>query len=126
VVVVRLASTLLADLVGCRVLPGREADIRPWVLEAVRGAGMQTFAEVGLDFPVAHWRDTYGASCIGLVVPLEESHVCLHTWPERDRRVLIDFTTCGDADLAERALRALVERFEPRECVFHRVIARGV
>jgi S-adenosylmethionine decarboxylase len=121
----RLAATLLADLVGCRVMPGHESDMRPWVMDAVKSAGMRTFANLGLDFPQAHWHDAYGASCIGLVVPLAESHICLHTWPERDRRVLIDFTTCGPLEQAERAIRALAGCFEPREAVFHTVIARG-
>lgn len=58
-----------------------------------------------------------GASYIAAVL-LVESHVIVHTWPERDRTVMGDISIChysrDNSDLAHRLLERLVELFRPR------------
>jgi len=58
-----------------------------------------------------------GASYIAAVL-LVESHVIVHTWPERDRTVVGDIAIChysrDNADLAHRLLERLIELFRPR------------
>lgn len=43
------------------------------------------------------------------VVVISESHLTIHTWPERGEAA-IDLFTCGDAARAREAVKALVSR----------------
>ena len=58
-----------------------------------------------------------GISYIAAVL-LVESHVIVHTWPERDRMVMGDLSICNyskdNADLAHRLMERLIEMFQPR------------
>jgi len=56
-----------------------------------------------------HRFSPYGG-CSGVVV-LAESHISIHTWPERDYAAL-DVFMCGDCD-PYRAIPVLREAFEP-------------
>ncbi len=48
------------------------------------------------------------------VAVLAESHIAIHTWPERDH-VAIDAFTCGRSMSAEEGIRLLCEFFAPEE-----------
>lgn len=56
------------------------------------------------------------------VAVLAESHISVHTWPERDYAAF-DAFLCGDTD-ADRALAVLEDRLRPRR-VETRTIERG-
>ena len=43
------------------------------------------------------------------VVVITESHLTIHTWPERGEAA-VDLFTCGDPERARAAVAALVER----------------
>jgi S-adenosylmethionine decarboxylase len=55
--------------------------------------------------------DNTGASCLVCVVPLKESHLSIHTWPEHNF-VSIDLYTCGDREAAMKAFFHLVDYFK--------------
>lgn len=83
---------------------------------AVRSAGLQPVGELVHRFP-----DTAeGPGGVTATVLLAESHLCVHTWPER-RAVTLDVYVCnfgGDHSAkAQALLDALVALFAPREAV---------
>lgn len=47
------------------------------------------------------------------IVLLEESHISLHSWPERDY-LGIDLFTCGDSSLIDQAIEYLEDQFQPK------------
>lgn len=103
----------LADLYLCSVMP-TDAELGEWLRQAVVEAGMAVHRLHADSFPMSAWKDDYGASCIGLIVPLRESHITTHTW-EKDRIASIDLFTCGSEEKARSAVMHLIGRFNPRE-----------
>jgi S-adenosylmethionine decarboxylase len=106
---------LTADLHDCRCDAGCFTDeqaLQAWSIEAVHGAGLQVVGEVVHRFPAT----SHGPGGVTVAVLLAESHLCLHTWPER-RAVTADVYVCnfgGDHSAKARALMdAVVERFAP-------------
>ena len=75
---------LVADFWGCR-LPRTEADWR-----RLLSAAVQAMDATLLQLDV-HQFEPQGATAVAI---LSESHVAVHTWPERDY-VAIDVFTCG-------------------------------
>ena len=83
---------------------------------AVRGAGLQPVGQLVHRFP-----DTpEGPGGVTATVLLAESHLCVHTWPER-RAVTLDVYVCnfgGDHSAhAQALLEALIALFAPREAL---------
>ena len=106
---------LTADLHDCRCDAAWLTDeqvLQAWCTEAVRGVGLQAVGEVVHRFPAT----AHGPGGVTVAVLLAESHLCLHTWPER-RAVTADVYVCnfgGDHGAQARALMdAVVERFAP-------------
>ena len=106
-----------------------------WLLDAQRlGAWcVQAVFEAGLQ-PVAHLFHTFPATPEGpggvtATVLLAESHLCLHTWPER-RGVTADVYVCnfgGDQSARARALMdAVVGRFAPCCAAPERAVPTGI
>lgn len=110
-----LAQHTLLDLHGCDgpLLANSEA-LRPLLLEAVREAGATIVTDIFHNF------SPHGVS--GVIV-IAESHVAIHTWPER-RFAAVDVFSCSPAldqvRLAE-AIRAVLRA----ETVEHRTLPRG-
>ncbi len=77
---------LVADFWGCQ-LPGTEDAWR-----RVIGAAVDAMGVTLLSLHV-HLFEPRGATAVAI---LAESHLAIHTWPERDY-VAIDVFTCGDA-----------------------------
>ena len=100
---------LTADLAGCAegFAPMRDASaLRALCLDAVAAAGLHPVGELFHRFP--------SPGGVTGVVLLAESHLALHTWPERGA-VTLDIYVCNvGADNSQRAqmlLDALVTAF---------------
>lgn len=48
------------------------------------------------------------------VIVIAESHIAVHTWPEKDYAA-IDIFTCGMPEIAERIQQNVIEAFQPKE-----------
>lgn len=106
-----MGTTFIADLVGCQRNIVEAEPAKELALRIVEKAGMTPIGEA-----CATVSDGFnsGATAVIVVVPLKESHLALHTWPERGY-VMLDFTTCGDAGKAREAFRELCCWFLPAE-----------
>lgn len=117
---------LTADLYRCRC----EADwltdaakLGNWCLQAVQAVGLQPVDQLFHTFPGTHGNP----GGVTATVLLAESHICLHTWPEK-KSVTADVYVCnfsGDHSAKARGLMfALVNRFQP-EWTEQRSLDRG-
>ena len=104
---------LTADLHDCRCDPACFTDaarLQDWCVAAARAAGLQAVGQAVHRFPAT----SLGAGGVTVAVLLAESHLCLHTWPER-RAVTADVYVCNfGADhtgKAQALMDAVVERF---------------
>ena len=61
----------------------------------------------------SHKFDPHGVTAIAL---LAESHISIHTWPEKCMAVC-DVFTCGDHTLPESAVQYMYERMEASDWV---------
>jgi S-adenosylmethionine decarboxylase len=117
---------LTADLYQCRCDAAWLTDARKlsgWCLEAVRTVGLQPVDQLFHAFPGS----SSAAGGVTGALLLAESHVCLHTWPEK-RGVTLDVYVCnfgGDHSAKARGLMtALIDRFQP-EWTEQRSLDRG-
>jgi S-adenosylmethionine decarboxylase len=106
---------LTADCHDCRCAPAWLADaalLTETCVRAVRDAGLQAVGQLAHTFPATD----QGPGGVTATVLLAESHLCVHTWPER-RAVTLDVYVCnfgGDRSPAAHALLdTLVALFEP-------------
>jgi S-adenosylmethionine decarboxylase len=117
---------LTADLYRCRC----EADwltdagkLGNWCLQAVQAVGLQPVDQLFHTFPGTDGNP----GGVTATVLLAESHICLHTWPEK-KSVTADVYVCnfsGDHSAKARGLMfALVNRFQP-EWTEQRSLDRG-
>jgi spermidine synthase len=112
---------LIGDLSGCRCDPRLLLD----------GAGMREqcvrlVAEAGLTTMEASFHQFDGGGFTGIVL-LAESHLALHTWPERQGLTLDVYVCNYSADNSEKAKKLfedIVALFEPGEVARH-VIERN-
>ena len=117
---------LTADLRGCRCELAwlTDADrLLAACVQRVQTSGLQAVAQLGHRFP-----DTLqGPGGVTATVLLAESHLCVHTWPER-RAVTLDVYVCnfgGDRTAAARQLMdALLALFMPQHAERH-ALRRG-
>lgn len=117
---------LTADLYKCHCDAAWLTDavqLGAWCVQATEKAGLQPVNQLFHAFPATPG----GPGGVTATVLLAESHICLHTWPER-RAVTVDVYVCnigGDHSAAARTLMgALVERFQP-EWTEQRSLDRG-
>lgn len=82
--------------------------------KAIKAAGATKLNEYYHEFPNGGFTG---------VVALAESHISVHTWPEKGF-VAFDIFTCGDSD-CNAAFKALVDYFHPYAVEFE-VFNRGV
>ncbi|MES2187511.1 MAG: S-adenosylmethionine decarboxylase [Pseudomonadota bacterium] len=116
---------LTADLHGCRCGDHwlTDAEGLADACEArVRAAGLRVVGRLAHTFPAAH-----GPGGVTAALLLAESHLCVHTWPER-RAATLDVYVCNfGADhsaAAHTLLDGLVGLFDPEHTERH-VLERG-
>ena len=113
---------LIGDLGGCRCDPKRLLDGREFeqrCLEYVKTAGLTTMSSSFHQFE--------GGGYTGTVV-LAESHVAIHTWPEKQGLTLDVYVCNYSADHSDKAralLAALSALFQPAT-LQHHSLQRGV
>ncbi|HYC15041.1 MAG TPA: adenosylmethionine decarboxylase, partial [Stellaceae bacterium] len=109
---------LIGDLSGCRCDPQLLLD----------GAGMRErcvrlVAEAGLTTMDANFHQFEGGGYTGMVL-LAESHLALHTWPER-QGITLDVYVCNySADNSEKARKLfedIIALFQPTEVARHAI-----
>ncbi|AMO23171.1 adenosylmethionine decarboxylase [Ramlibacter solisilvae] len=117
---------LTADLYQCRCDAGWLTDaarLGQWCVQAVQAVGLEPVNQLFHAFPAT----ADGPGGVTATVLLAESHVCLHTWPEK-RSVTLDVYVCnfgGDHSAKARGLMfALINRFQP-EWTEQRSLDRG-
>jgi S-adenosylmethionine decarboxylase proenzyme len=122
-----LGLHLTADLYDCRCDPallGDAARLRLTCVAAVVAAGLTGVAQLFHDFSSAA---APGSGVTGVIL-LAESHVAVHTWPER-AAVTLDVYVCNfSADNTAKAhalFAALSEAFAPVRCENHEIRRGG-
>lgn len=117
---------LTADLHGCRCAPEWLLDaaaLGRFCVSAVHAAGLQPVGQLFHQFPAS----AQGPGGVTATVLLAESHLCVHTWPERSA-VTLDVYVCNfGADHSAKAhalMDALLARFEPAAVQQH-ALQRG-
>ncbi len=100
------------DCFDCRHIITGDA-LRAAAVQAVNDAGMQEANRIYGFFPEHLHKTEHGESVLTLIIPLEQSHLCIHTWPAQ-RLVSIDLYTCGDRQDAKRAVNNLIALCEPK------------
>jgi S-adenosylmethionine decarboxylase len=96
-----LGTHLLLDLAGA---PFATLDDP----EVVKAALVETVDAMGAHVLGVHLHRLEPQGISGVVV-ISESHLTIHTWPERGEAA-VDLFTCGDATRAREAVAALVKR----------------
>lgn len=110
---------LIGDLYGCKGADGYFYDarlLRDHCIAAVRQAGLTVVGDYFHDFGEA-------GGVTGAVV-LAESHLAIHTWPEK-RYVTLDVYVCNYTEnnrhKARRLFDSLVATFRPEQVKSHSV-----
>ena len=92
-------------------------------VQAVQAAGLQAVNQLVHSFPAS----AEGPGGVTATVLLAESHLCVHTWPEK-AAVTLDVYVCnfgGDhSSKAQALLDALLALFQPQQCDRH-ALQRG-
>lgn len=117
---------LTADLYHCRGAGHWLTDAHALVLaceEAVRACGLQAVARLSHQFP----NTPEGPGGVTATVLLAESHLCVHTWPER-AGVTLDVYVCNYGQDHSAQAQALMNRllalFDPTTVQRH-ALTRG-
>lgn len=110
---VRLKGFLyIADCFECKnIITGPE--LLKAATRAVEKAHMAVAQQLYENFPEHKHHNEYGDSVLTLIIPLEQSHLVIHTWPDY-KLVSIDLYTCGDRALAKLAVKYLIDIFDPK------------
>lgn len=98
-----------ADLSGCGRNFTEAAPARELALSIVKQAGMTPAGEATVT--ITNGVDS-GATVLMIIVPLEESHLAIHSFPEI-QYAAVDLFTCGSKNLGEVAFADLCSWFLP-------------
>lgn len=101
----------VVDMFDCAEIPNGES-LRQVAIGAVNDAGMREVQFMYGHFSQHVYKADHGDSVVTLIIPLEESHLAIHTWPDQ-RLVCVDLFTCGDVRKAEQAVENLIAVFKP-------------
>lgn len=114
---------IIADLYNCQkgellVSSGR---IRELCVTACKSAGLTVLGDHFIQFDGADGTQQGGST--GAVV-LAESHLAIHTWPERDGATLDVYVcnfTCDNTGKAEAVYKSLVTALKPADVMVERI-----
>ena len=114
---------IIADLYGCRnrEMLASSAMLREACVAACKDVGLTVLGDHFYQFDGLDATQDGGAT--GAVV-FAESHLAVHTWPERDGATLDVYVcnvTCDNSDKAERLYAKLVESLRPDDVLLERV-----
>lgn len=117
---------IIADLYGCRNrdLLASSAQLRETCVAACRDVGLTVLGDHFYQFEGLDATQQGGAT--GAVV-FAESHLAIHTWPERDGATLDVYVcnvTCDNSGKAEQLYATLAAALDPTEVLVERV-SRG-
>lgn len=102
---------LIADFRGC----GRPADDAQGAAAAIRAA-VDAMGATLLELN-AHAFSPHGFTAVAI---LAESHLAVHSWPERGY-VAVDVFTCGETLRPEAGIEVLRRFFEPQDVAVQRI-----
>ena len=101
-----MGTHLLVNMYGCPAELLKQADIVLKLLnEVVKKAKLKKIGESFFQFK------PHGATA---VILLKESHISIHTWPEKNSAA-VDIYTCGDTIKNEQADIVLIKQFKPKK-----------
>ena len=114
---------IIADLYNCRKSEYlvSSAELRDLCVKACKDAGLTVLGDHFIQFDGADGTQQGGST--GAVV-LAESHLAIHTWPERDGATLDVYVcnyTCDNTGKAEAVYRALINALKPGDVMVERV-----
>ena len=102
-----MGTHLIVNMYGCpRELLERADVVLGLLNKIVEKAGLEKLGESSYQF------EPYGATA---VILLAESHISIHTWPERDCSAAVDLFTCSGPEKNKLAYNALIELFKPQK-----------
>jgi S-adenosylmethionine decarboxylase proenzyme len=114
---------IIADLYNCRKgeLLVSSGKLRELCVNACTDAGLTVLGDHFYQFDGADGTQQGGST--GAVV-LAESHLAIHTWPERDGATLDVYVcnyTCDNTAKAEAVYKALIKALKPEDVLVERV-----
>ena len=114
---------IIADLYNCQKsdLLFSSAKLRELCVNACRNAGLTVLGDHFIQFDGADGTQLGGST--GAVV-LAESHLAIHTWPERDGATLDVYVcnyTCDNTGKAEAVYKALIKALKPGDVLVERI-----
>ena len=114
---------IIADLYNCQKgeLLVSSARLRELCVTACKSAGLTVLGDHFIQFDGADGTQQGGST--GAVV-LAESHLAIHTWPERDGATLDVYVcnfTCDNTGKAESVYNALVKALKPGDVMVERI-----
>jgi S-adenosylmethionine decarboxylase proenzyme len=114
---------IIADLYGCRnrEMLASSAMLRETCVAACKEVGLTVLGDHFYQFEGLDATQVGGAT--GAVV-FAESHLAIHTWPERDGATLDVYVcnvTCDNSDKAEKLYATLMTALRPDDVLMERV-----
>jgi len=114
---------IIADLYGCRNrdMLASSASLRDTCVAACKDVGLTVLGDHFYQFEGLDATQAGGAT--GAVV-FAESHLAIHTWPERDGATLDVYVcnvTCDNSGKAEKLYETLAAAFQPADVMVERV-----
>lgn len=114
---------IIADLYGCRNrdMLASSASLRDTCVAACKDVGLTVLGDHFYQFEGLDATQAGGAT--GAVV-FAESHLAIHTWPERDGATLDVYVcnvTCDNSAKAEKLYETLVAALQPADVLVERV-----
>ena len=114
---------IIADLYNCQKgeLLVSSARLRELCVTACKSAGLTVLGDHFIQFDGADGTQQGGST--GAVV-LAESHLAIHTWPERDGATLDVYVcnfTCDNTGKAEAVYKSLVTALKPADVMVERI-----